>query len=123
MPREHRKLSEPQVLNYKVIITLLDKKTEVALEVVGTSNVLVSLEMNFREGGKLSGVISDQNRPYSYFLKDGWGTYSKDGSVISFGPGKIEHQWGTMRGMEEKPFGNTVYINGHTPFKHVVKFY
>ena len=123
MPREHRKLSEPQVLNYKVIISLLDKKTEVALEVVGTNNVLVSLEMNFREGGKLSGVISDQNRPYSYFLKDGWGTYSKDGSVITFGPGKVEHQWGTMRGMEEKPFGNTVYINGHTPFKHIVKFY
>ena len=123
MPREQRKLSEPQVLNYKIKITLLDKKTLLALEVLGTNNVLVSLEMNFRKGGKLSGVISDQNRPDSYFLKDGWGTYSKDGSVITFGPGKIEHQWGTMRGMEEKPNGNTVYVNGHTPFNHVLEIY
>ena len=116
-------MSEPQVLNYKITITLLDKKTELALEVLGTNNVLVSLEINFRKGGKLSGVISDQNRPDSYFLKDGWGTYSKDGSVITFGPGKIEHQWVTMRGMEEKPNGNTVYINGHTPFSHVLEIY
>jgi len=123
MPREQRKLSEPQYLNYKITITLLDKKTELALEVLGTNNVLVSLEMNFRKGGKLSGVISDQNRPDSYFLNDGLGTYSKDGSVINFGPGKIEHKWGTMRGMEEKPNGNTVYINGHTPFNHVLEIY
>ncbi len=123
MPREQRKLSEPQFLNYKIKITLFDKKTEVALEVIGTDNVLVSLEMNFRKGGKLSGVISDKNRPDSYFLKDGWGTYSKDGNLITFGPGKIEHQWGTMRGMEEKPIGNTVYINGHTPFDHILEIY
>ena len=45
----------------------------------------------------------------------------KDDNVITFGPGKIEHQWGTMRGMQEKPEGNTVYINGHTPFKHVIE--
>ena len=123
MPRELRTLSEPQVLNYKITITLLDKKTELDLEVIGTNNVLVSLEMNFRKGGKLSGVISDQNRPDSYFLEDGWGSYSKDGSVITFGPGKIEHKWGTMRGMEEKPNGNTVYVNGHTPFNHVLEIY
>ena len=123
MPREQRKLSEPQVLNYKITITLIDKKTELALEVLGTNNVLVSLEMNFRKECKLSGVISDQNRTDSYFLKDGWGTYSNDGSVITFGPGKIEHQWGTMRGMDEKPNGKTVYVNGHTPFNHVLEIY
>ena len=45
----------------------------------------------------------------------------KDDNVITFGPGKIEHKWGTMRGMQEKPEGNTVYINGHTPFKHTIE--
>tara|TARA_B100001175_G_C19501252_1_gene638197 strand:- start:29 stop:1753 length:1725 start_codon:yes stop_codon:yes gene_type:complete len=121
MPREQRTLSEPQVINYKITITTLDQKIKIAIEVTGTLHVLVSLEMNFRKGGKLSGVISDQNRSDSYFLKEGWGTYTKDDSVITFGPGKIEHQWGTMRGMHEKPHGNTVYINGHTPFKHILE--
>jgi hypothetical protein len=121
MPREQRTLSEPQVINYKITITTSDQKIQVAFEVTGTDHVLVSLEMNFRKGGKLFGVISDQNRSDSYFLKEGWGTYTKDDSVITFGPGKIEHQWGTMRGMHEKPYGNTVYINGHTPFKHTLE--
>tara|TARA_B100000925_G_scaffold53672_1_gene35024 strand:- start:141 stop:1865 length:1725 start_codon:yes stop_codon:yes gene_type:complete len=121
MPREERRLSEPQVINYKLIITILDQRIQLSIEVTGTENVLVSLEMNFRKGGKLSGVISDKNRTDSYFLKEDWGTYEKEDNVITFGPGKIEHQWGTMRGMQEKPEGNTVYINGHTPFKHVIE--
>ena len=121
MPREERRLSEPQVINYKLIITILDQRIQLSIEVTGTEHVLVSLEMNFRKGGKLSGVISDKNRADSYFLKEDWGTYEKDDNVITFGPGKIEHQWGTMRGMQEKPEGNTVYINGHTPFKHVIE--
>ena len=66
-------------------------------------------------------VISYKNMADSYFLKEDWGTYEKDDNVITFGPGKIEYQWGTMRGMQEKPEGNTVYINGHTPFKHVIE--
>ena len=123
MPRELRRLSEPQIINYLIIITFFDKRTKVDIKVTGTDNVLVSLEMNFRKGGKLSGVIKDKNRSDSYFLKEGFGTYTKDDSVINFGPGKIEHQWGTMRGMEEKPYGNTVYINGHTPFKHTLEIY
>ena len=121
MPRAERTLSEPQVIHYKITITTLDQKIQVAIEVTGTAHVLVSLEMNFRKGGDLSGVISDKNRADSYFLNEGWGTYTKDDSVITFGPGKIEHQWGTMRGMHEKPYGNTVYINGHTPFKHLLE--
>ena len=121
MPREERRLSEPQVINYKLNITILDQRIQLYIEVTGTEHVLVSLEMNFRKGGKLSGVISDKNRADSYFLKEDWGTYEKDNNVITFGPGKIEHQWGTMRGMQEKPEGNTVYINGHTPFKHVIE--
>ena len=123
MPRELRRLSEPQVINYLITITFLDKRATVDIKVTGTDNVLVSLEMNFRKGGKFSGVITDKNRSDSYFLKQGYGAYTKDGSVINFGPGKIEHQWGTMRGMNEKPYGNTVYINGHTPFKHTLEIY
>ena len=121
MPREERRLSEPQVINYKLIITILYQRIQLSIEVTGTEHVLVSLEMNFRKGGKLSGVISDKNRADSYFLKEDWGTYEKDDNVINFGPGKIEHKWGTMRGMQEKPEGNTVYINGHTPFKHEIE--
>ena len=123
MPRELRRLSEPQEINYLITITFLDKRATVDIKVTGTDNVLVSLEMNFRKGGKFSGVITDKNRSDSYFLKEGYGAYTKDGSVINFGPGKIEHQWGTMRGMNEKPYGNTVYINGHTPFEHTLEIY
>jgi hypothetical protein len=72
MPRLERTLSEPQVIHYKITITTLDQKIQVAVEVTGTAHVLVSLEMNFRKGGDLSGVISDKNRADSYFLKEGW---------------------------------------------------
>ena len=123
MPRELRRLTEPQVINYLITITFLDKRATVDIKVTGTDNVLVSLEMNFRKGGKFSGVITDKNRSDSYFLEEGYGAYTNDGSVINFGPGKIEHQWGTMRGMDEKPYGNTVYINGHTPFIHTLEIY
>ena len=44
---------EPQIINYLIIITFLDKRTKVDIKVTGTDNVLVSLEMNFRKGGKL----------------------------------------------------------------------
>lgn len=118
MPRSERTLSEPQYIHYKVSITAVDKKLKMDIEVTGTDHVLVSLEMNFRKGGSLSGVMMDKTREDSFFLKEGWGSYTHDDSKITFGPGKIEHQWGTMRGMQEKPHGNTVYINGHTPFKH-----
>ena len=118
MPREQRELSEPQILNYKIVITFLNKKVGLKINVDGTDNVLVSLEMNFRKGGNLKGVIIDKNRKDSYFLKGDRGSYSFGDNKIVFGPGKNEHSWGTMRGMFKKPEGNTVYINGHTPFKH-----
>ncbi len=121
MPREERTLSEPQIINYKLSIPIIEQKIELEIEITGTEHVLVSLEMNFRKGGKLSGVISDKNRVDSYFLKEDWGTYTMNDNVITFGPGKIEHQWGTVRGMLEKPNGNTIYINGHTPFKHLLE--
>ena len=39
----------PQVIHYKITITMLDQKIQVAVEVTGTEYVLVSLEMNFRK--------------------------------------------------------------------------
>ncbi|NBS18878.1 MAG: hypothetical protein EBS74_03700 [Flavobacteriia bacterium] len=120
MPRENREMTERQTIEYKITIRFSDPKTaSIQFDVTGTENILISLELNFRKGGQLSGVTPDPNREEAFFLPDGKkGSYTHNGSTLFFGPGKSEHQWGTMRGMLEKPSGNTVYITGHTPFHY-----
>jgi hypothetical protein len=121
MPRGMRELSEAQTILYKVTITESNGNLRIELQIDGTDHIPVSCEMSFRAGGELSGVIEDTHAEDSYFLESGMGEYRHGDDVITFGPGRASHKWAQMRGMLDKQEGNSVYITGYTPFKHVIE--
>ena len=121
MPRYGRELSEAQTIDYRISITENQGKISMDIEIDGTDYVPVSIEMSFRPGGELSGVVTDKNTKNSYFLMDGMGQYKVGKDVITFGPGAVTHKWADMRGMLPKQNGNSVYLTGYTPFKHTIE--
>ena len=120
MPREKRAMSELQTLNYRVEITESDGKVSIDIRIEGTPHVPVSLEMSFRSGGNLKGVVADNNLEGAYFLENGMGQYEQGGDVVTFGPGIAEHKWAEIRGMLPKQNGESVYLTGYTPFRHTL---
>lgn len=121
MPRTQRTMSELQTLNYRVEVSELDGKATIDIEIEGTPYVPVSLEMSFRSGGELTGVVADKNVENAYFLEKGIGQYTHGKDVITFGPGISSHKWAEIRGMLPKQKGKSVYLTGYTPFKHVIE--
>lgn len=120
MPRILRKQSEVQ----KMVTTIKIKEKlngiEVEIEMKGTENVPVSLELIFRQGGTFRGVEKFTN---SYLLSASTGEYVIGEDKISFGPGKIEHKGLQLRGALPASDAPTVYITGFTPFKHLINLY
>lgn len=120
MPREKRSMSELQTLDYRVEISESGGKVSIDIRIKGTPHVPVSLEMSFRSGGELKGVVADKNLDDAYFLENGMGQYEQGGDVITFGPGIAEHKWAEIRGMLPKQNGESVYLTGFTPFKYTL---
>jgi hypothetical protein len=120
MPRILRKQSEVQ----KMVTTIKIKEKlngiEVEIEMKGTENVPVSLELIFRQGGTFRGV---EKFTSSYLLSAGTGEYVIGEDKISFGPGKMEHKGMQLRGALPAMDAPTVYITGFTPFKHLINLY
>lgn len=121
MRRYDRKMSEVQTINYQVSITESKGKVSIDIDIDGTDNVPVSLEMTFRKGGELSGLTPDKNNEDIYFLEKGTGEYRIGKDVIKIANGTTSHKWAQMRGMLPKQEGIGVYITGYTPFKHTVE--
>jgi len=120
MPREKRAMSELQTLDYRVEVTESKGKVSIDIRIEGTPHVPVSMEMSFRSGGQLSGVVADKNLAGSHFLENGMGQYTQGDDVITFGPGIAEHKWAEIRGMLPKQKGESVYLTGFTPFRHTL---
>lgn len=120
MPREKRAMSELQTLNYRLEIAESDGKVSIGIHIEGTPHVPVSLELSFRSGGVLKGVVADPKLDNAYFLESGMGQYERDGDVMTFGPGVAEHKWAEIRGMLPKQNGESVYLTGYTPFRHTL---
>ena len=97
------------------------------LEITGVENVEVTLELCFREGGRLEGVTKGRNDD-DFFLKDAYASYTLGGDTISVGPGKYQHNnvsrldgevysthFGSIKGK-----GMHLYITGLVPFQHSI---
>jgi len=121
MPREERAMSEVQTLDYRIEISESGGKAKVAISIEGTPHVPVSLEMSFRSGGTLEGVVADKNLEGSSFLENGMGQYVHGNDRITFGPGIAQHKWAEIRGMLPKQKGESVYLTGYTPFRHTLE--
>jgi hypothetical protein len=120
MPRNLRKQSEIQKIETTVKIIEKPKGIEIEIEMKGTDNVPVSLELIFRPGGTFKGVEKMSN---SYLLYSQQGEYLVGEDKITFGPGKVEHKGVQLRGALPTLDAPTVYITGFTPFNHVIKIY
>jgi hypothetical protein len=117
-------------LQMRVVVKEVDDSGAFELDflVDQTENVPVTVELCFRKGGELSGVIPMENDSDSYFLKDGYGSYNIGGNSIKFGPGMKEHarppqpnEQYTVHNGGIHPEGYRVYLTGFTPFRHQLK--
>ncbi len=121
MNRALRPASEVQTLNYQLTISENNGNVNFEIEIEGTPHVPVSIELSFRPGGKLSGVVENKDLEDAYFLESGTGQYRHGENVINFGPGIAAHKWAEIRGMLPKQKGESVYLTGYTPFKHTLE--
>ncbi len=122
MPRANREMSELQTLDYQVEIIERNQKVTVSIKIEGTPDVPVSMELNFREGGDITGAVAHESLDDAFFLEEGYGTYQSGSDTIRFGPGLTLHKWAEIRGMTAKQRGSSVYLTGYTPFQHTLEF-
>ncbi|KQS31138.1 hypothetical protein [Dyadobacter sp. Leaf189] len=122
MPRTYRPQSEVQLLETKVRIKETAEGMEVEVTTRGTERVPAALELIFRPGGELKGVVKIENTKDSWLLKEGTGTYRFNDDTISFGPGTALHKNIALRGALPPMEAPTVFLTGFTPFKHVIRF-
>ncbi|HSU50251.1 MAG TPA: hypothetical protein VLJ41_06670 [Segetibacter sp.] len=128
MDFNHRPVSNVKTLETKVSLVETNGKNQLSFEVTGQAGVQVTIELCFKEGGKLSGVTAGNNG--NSFFETGFGKYEFEGDVIEFGPGTVAHK--TIAGLEGERysthFGNLrtegmhVYLTGTTPFRHTLNF-
>lgn len=121
MPKSARKQSEVQYLETTVTITEANQGIAVEIEMKGTENVPVSMELIFRKGGQFTGVQPHGSKADAYLFNDLQGTYTVGKDTIRFGPGKKEHKGIQLRGALPAVDAPTVYLTGFTPFKHTIQ--
>ncbi|MCW3091673.1 MAG: hypothetical protein JWP81_2742 [Ferruginibacter sp.] len=121
MPRTNREKSNVQWLETIITISETINGIEVAVEMKGTENVPVTMELIFRPGGKFTGVSSHPNDANAFLLSGPHGAYQQGNDIIHFGPGKLEHKGIRLRGALPAADAPTVYLTGFTPFKQTIQ--
>ena len=131
MAFDKRPVSNIKTLETKILVTVTAAAVVLEIEVAGMKGVEVTLELCFREGGQLTGVVKKDNSVEDFYLEQGEGVYEYKGDRIRFGPGMVagkkpefldgemyRSHFGTLRTK-----GSHVYLTGITPFKHTLNFY
>lgn len=128
MDFKNRPVSNVKTMEVSVTLTEQNGRNELLFDIKGFPGVLVSIEICFKEGGKLSGVTAMDNG--NHFLESGTGTYEYGNDKISFGPGTVAHK--NITGLEGERYsthfgslrteGMHVYLTGVTPFVHQLTF-
>ena len=121
MPRAGRQQSEVQQLTTTVNISEVANGLQVDIDMAGTDGVPVALELIFRPGGILAGVVKHPKKDNAYLLAGDAGSYTVGPDTIHFGPGKVTHKGVQLRGALPALDAPTVYLTGYTPFKHTLK--
>lgn len=113
--RALRERSNIQRLESVVTVTETSGRFEVAIDITGTDQVPVAVELAFRHGGELRGVEPVRDVKDAFVLRSGRGQYVFENNVIEFGAGAVEHTWTQLRGALPKWDGQSVYLTGFTP--------
>ncbi|MBD2700284.1 hypothetical protein IC229_06545 [Spirosoma sp. BT702] len=119
MLRSNRKQSEIQRLQTRITIREVQRGIEATIQMTGTNNVPVALELIFRPGGNFTGVTKHPNRDNAYLVSNS-GSYTVQSDTITFGPGLQQHKNVQLRGSLPAMDAPTVYLTGFTPFQHTI---
>ncbi|MCP4645442.1 MAG: hypothetical protein GY851_33670 [bacterium] len=120
--RSRREKTEQCRMVYEGHIRETSDGFEITIEAHGTDGVPLSVEVNLRDGGEVTGVTPAPRTGGAFLLKEGFAEYRMGSDTIRFGPGHCEHAYVQVRGAEGKLSGPSVYLTGFTPFKHTLKF-
>jgi len=116
VPRSEREQSEIQQLTVTVLVSENKGKASVQIQVDGPKNLPVTLELGFREGGKLSNVIPKQRIDQAYMAVPGkFVVYQYNDDEIKVGPGVVHHNWTQLRGALPKLEADCVYFTNYAP--------
>ena len=112
-------------LESNIVIEEVGDSFRIDIEVNGTENVEVTLDLCFKNGGHFDDVLRGENDK-DFFLEDGMAKYFFGEDTIEVGPGKFEHarvsrldgevystHFGSIKGE-----GQHLYITGLVPFIH-----
>ena len=118
-----RPQSEVQHQESKVNIRESNGMFELEISIEGTDNVPVAIELAFRKGGSLTGVIPSPHGIEETYLsqKDKQIVYEFNGDRILVSDGVQEHTWTQLRGALPKLDAMSVYLTGTTPFRKIVE--
>lgn len=91
-------------------------------------DVDVAVELCFRKGGQLTGIMPKEEDEGGYVLSEGYGEYRVGADRIRFGPAAMVRPGFTMHGEQYSVHnggirlnGYRVYIMGVTPFRHTLR--
>jgi len=102
-------------MEYEGTVSETPSGIAVQIRAAGTRGVPIAVEINLRDGGKLSGTQPlDDDR---HLLRSGMAEYVVGNDTIRFGPGNAAHRYVQIRGADEKMTGPSVYLTGYTPFE------
>jgi hypothetical protein len=120
--REQRPKSEISYLDQSATVTELPNGFRVRCRASGPTGMPVSVEINFREGGRFEGVTPAPRVADAWLLAPDGGTYSLGRNQIRFGPGAHPHGYTQVEGTAGKLPGPSVYVTGYVPFDHTIEF-
>jgi hypothetical protein len=112
-------------LRSEVVITEVSGVFHLDFRVEATDDINVTIELSFRGGGELSGVVPASGTD-NFRLLSGFGTYRVGDDQIMFGPGNSTgtvsmssgEQYSVHNGSLPPLGGARVYITGISPFDH-----
>jgi hypothetical protein len=128
MDFKNRPVSNVKTLETTISFLETNGNVEFNFQIEGLKNVPVTIELCFREGGKLSGVTTSDDG--NNFLEKDFAEYQFENDTIRFGPGIMTHK--SITGLEGERYsthfgslrtaGMHVYLTGVTPFDHKLLF-
>jgi hypothetical protein len=120
--REERRQTEVCHLESVAELTETPKGFRLRIRATGTDEIPLTVEINLREGGVITGAEKHPKFADSWVLRQGHATYSLGQDKIRIGPGSAPHTYLEVRGALPKLPGPCLFITAITPVDQVIEF-
>lgn len=119
--RHERDRTEVCHMRYKATVTETPKGAKLRIEASGTDDVPLTIEINLREGGTITGAEKLGSPKDAWLLREGHASFTLGGETLKIGPGAAPHTYLDVRGARPRLEGPSLFITGFTPFDHTVE--